>query len=102
MPDFKVKMRTGRAACAAHFRNLLSTHHYLAHLHQALGGMSIAADKVIAVVNINHITILRMIIGIHYHPPRRRENGRSGRHYEVDTFMKMALSGKRIDTQAKT
>ena len=64
-----MQMRTGGTASAAHFRNLLSAYHYLAQFDQTLGSMSITADEIIAMVNIDHITIFGMEIGIHYHPP---------------------------------
>ena len=66
-----MQMRTGRTTSAAHFRDLLPAHHDLAQPDQALGSMSITADEIIAVVNIDHITIFGMKIGIHYHAARR-------------------------------
>ena len=64
-----MQMRASRTACAANFGNLLSPYYHLPQFDQTLGSMSIAADKIIAMVNIDHITIFGMVIGIHYHPP---------------------------------
>ena len=54
----------------------------------SLGGMGIAANQIVAVVNIDHITIFGMIIGIHHYSTRCRYDRRSRHHSEVDPFMK--------------
>ena len=87
-----MQMRTGRTASAAHLCNFLSPYHYLADFDQALGSVRVPTDELIAVVNINHITIFGMVVGIHYHPARRSLDGRSRGSGEINALMKCAPS----------
>src|SRR6188768_3926201 len=97
-----MQVRTGRTAIAAHLCNFLSPYHYLADFHQALGSVRVPTDELITVVNINHITIFGMVVGIHDHPARRRLDWRSRGSREINALMKCATPGKWIDPHAKS
>src|SRR4051794_26884798 len=97
-----MQMRAGRTACATYFGYLLPPYYHLPQFDQALGSMSIAADEIIAMVDIDHITIFRMVIGIHYPPPGRRNDRSTCRCRKINTFMKSTPARERVYAQPKT
>ena len=53
----KMKIRTGRAASAAHLANFLPAFNQIAFFNKCSGRMGIARDKVVTVIDLQHITV---------------------------------------------
>src|SRR5215216_6333838 len=63
--------------------------------------MRISTDELITVVNINHITIFGVVVGIDYHATRRSHDWSPRRGHKIDPLMKRATSGEWIDAHSK-
>src|SRR5204863_2817166 len=90
-------MRTRRPAGGSDFGDLLAADDQIAFLDVQARRMGVAAGESIAVIDLDHITILGM--------PLRGDDlaARSGEHrgalvaVEVDSFMERLAAGERID-----
>src|SRR5690242_1260608 len=62
LADLEVQVAARGAAGAAHFRDLRAAQHDFPDLDQALGSVRVTRHQVIAVIDFDHITILRVEI----------------------------------------
>ncbi len=67
---FKMQVGAGRAAGRADLRYFLTTFDQIAFFDKHFGRMGVTGDQIIAVVNLDHIAIGRMVFLGHHHTAR--------------------------------
>src|SRR5688500_11350579 len=97
----EMQMRPGRAAGRPHFGDLFAPLHQVALAHQDLGGVGVARDQVVAVVDVDHVAILRVEAGEDHHTAGGGDDRRAVVGDEVDAFMHRPLPVERIHAPAE-
>src|SRR6185503_15441339 len=76
--DFEMQVRSGRAAARAGLGDLAPATHDRAFFDQHLRKMRIPADEIVAVVDVDYVTVLRVIAGELNHSARGGDDRRPG------------------------
>ena len=97
----EMQVRAGRAAGRAHFTDLASARHDVALLHEQLRAMRVASDEVVAVIDVDHVAVLRMEAGEDDDAAGGGNDLRAGFGEEIDSFVHRQLAGERIDPLAE-
>src|SRR3954469_23508675 len=96
-----MQVRPGRAAGIAREGYALRALHYVALLDEELGEMRVAGDEVVAVIEVDHVAVLRMKAGELDDPAGRGNHRRAEVGKEIDPLMHRPLSTEGIDPPAK-
>ena len=100
-PDLEVQVRAGRAAGRADRRDALAAHHEVAFVHEHLRRVGVTRNQPVAVVDLDHFTILRVPARGDDLAARGGDDRRAGVGREVDAFVERLLPGERIDAVAE-
>src|SRR5687767_2767274 len=95
--DLEVQVRPSRAAGRAHFAELAPALYHLALFHDQLRLVGVARYEVIAMVDVDHVAVLRVKAGEYHHAVRGRDDGRSLLGQKVDAHVHRPLTGEGID-----
>ena len=74
---FKMQMRPGGATCGANFGNFLAPFDQIALFYPHFGGMGIASDQIVAMIDFDHVAVFLMVFLRHHHTAGRRQNSRA-------------------------
>src|SRR5712692_2802562 len=85
--DFEVQVRAGGAAGGSGFGDLASALNDLAFPDQNSRAMSVAGREVVAVVDLDQETVLRMRSRVDHHAARSRENGSPDIHGKIHALV---------------
>src|SRR3990172_7054077 len=94
---FEMQVRTGGAAGRADCGDLAAAAHDLSDFDEQLGGMGIAGDEVVAMVDLDHLAVLTVIFGEHHHAAGCRKYGCPHIGDEIDTLVQGMLPGDGIN-----
>ena len=84
---FKMQMRSGRPAGRADFSNFLAPLNQIAFFNEHARRVGVPANEVIAVVDLNHVSIgLVVLLGDHYSTGRSK-NRRTGLRRKIESGM---------------
>ena len=97
----EVQVRPGRTACRADVGDLLAALDQVALLHPEPGGVGIAGDQVVAVVDFDHVAVGGMNFLRHHDAAGGGQDGRARVGLEVQPGVQRASAGERIDAPAE-
>ncbi len=97
----EMQVRAGGTAGGADLGDLLAAAHEVAALDEGAGGMGVAGDQLVAVVDLHHVAVGRVDFLRHDHAAGSGQDGRAGVRLEVQPRVQGRLAGEGIDAPAE-
>src|SRR5690606_27157443 len=101
MSHLEMKMWPGHAACAAHLADRRTLEDDVSDANETLRAVRVTRHQTAAVIDLDHITILRMVLRRDDHPGRGRKDRASGPGHEVDAVVERTLAVEGVEAPAE-